>query len=174
MDWMNTIVKLAPTVAAALGSPLAGAAVAMLGDIFGISEPTQKSVKEFIENGNLTSDHIFKIKEAELKYQNDEKERGFKYAELAFKDRDSARRFNVAGGVQGKLFILSMLLLSICLGSEVYILFNGYPKGLPEVILGRVLGLLDAVTMLVLTYWYGTTNGSAVKTELLSRADAIK
>jgi len=36
-------------------------------------------------------------------------------------------------------------------------------------VVGRVLGLMDAVAMLVLSYWYGTTNGSAQKSELLAQ-----
>jgi hypothetical protein len=48
------------------------------------------------------------------------------------------------------------------------VLFNGYPDGTDPLVVGRVLGLMDAVAMLVLSYWYGTTNGSAVKNELLA------
>lgn len=174
MKWLEVIQNLAPTVATALGGPLAGVAVSALGSLFGISEPNQDKIRNFIESSQMNPDQIYKLKELELKYIADEKERGFKYAELAFKDRDSARTANVAGGTQKMLFALSLLLLTVCLGSEIFVLLNGIPKNTPDIIVGRILGLLDSVALLVLTYWYGTTNGSAVKTEMLSRAEPVK
>jgi hypothetical protein len=39
---------------------------------------------------------------------------------------------------------------------------------------GRILGLLDAVSMMVLAYWYGTTNGSTLKTAMLANSAPIK
>jgi hypothetical protein len=44
---------------------------------------------------------------------------------------------------------------------------TGLPQGASELVVGRVLGLLDAIAMMVLAYWYGTSSSSAMKTELL-------
>src|SRR5512135_783103 len=112
MDWTTTLKQLAPTVASALGGPLAGIAVQALGSVFGVSEPTQNKIAEVITNSQMTPESIAKLKELEMQYQNEEKERGFKYAELAFKDRDSARNANVSGGIQKYLFVMSVLLLA--------------------------------------------------------------
>ena len=172
---MNDFLKnLAPTLASALLGPLGGVAVSALGNILGVSGATTATISKSFQDGKLTPEQLSAIKELELKYQNEEAERGFKYAELAFKDRDSARINNVAGGVQMHLFWLSLILLVITLGTEIWVLFQGYPDDLPEIIVGRVLGLMDAVAMMVLAYWYGTTNGSAQKTQLLSQAEPIK
>jgi len=172
MDWLTTLKSLAPTVASAFGGPLAGIAVSAVGNLLGVTEATQERIASAITSGSLTPDQISEIKLLELKYQADEKERGFRYSELAFKDRDSARTANVAGGTQNPLFWLSLVLLSITLGTECAVLFLGYPPSTSEIVVGRVLGLMDAVAMLVLAYWYGTTNGSSQKNELLSKAAA--
>jgi hypothetical protein len=169
MDWKDTVKQLAPTVASALGGPLAGVAVEALGSIFGVSQPTQDKIADVIANSQITPDHIAEIKKLEMQYKNDEQERGFRYAELAFKDRDSARTANVSGGIQGRLFVLSIVLLVLTLGTEVWVLFNGYPSTIPDIIVGRVLGLMDAVAMMVLAYYYGTSSGSAQKTEIMAR-----
>jgi hypothetical protein len=168
MDWLATLKTVAPTVASAIFGPLGAVAVASVGELLGLSGATKDKISEIIQTGQMTPDQIGKLKELELEYQNNEKERGFKYAELSFKDRDSARTANVSGGTQKPLFWLSLLLLSITLGTECMVLFNGYPEGTDPLVVGRVLGLMDAVAMLVLSYWYGTTNGSAVKNELLA------
>lgn len=168
MDWKKTLSVIAPTVATALGGPLAGGVVAFLGDLIGISDPTQEKIAKAFENGQLTGEQIAAIKIKELELQSEEKERGFRYAELEFKDRDSARRASVEGGTLSRLFWLSLVLLVITLGTEIMVLFSGYPIAVPSVVVGRVLGLMDAVAMMVLAFWYGSTSGSARKTELLA------
>lgn len=173
-DWKETLKQLAPTVATALLGPAGGIAVSAIGSIFGITDATPDSIAKAIKSGQITPEQITEIKKLELQYQNDEKERGFKYAELAFKDKDSARQYNVAGNVQGKLFWMSLWLLSTVLIAELCVLWLGIPHGVPEIIVGRVLGMLDSVAMQVMSYWFGTTNGSAQKTDLLAQAPAVK
>ncbi len=170
MNWLDTLKTLAPTVATAMLGPLGGIAVSALGSLLGVTEATQAKIADAIQTGQLTPEQITKLKQLELEYLNNEKERGFKYAELAFKDRDSARTNNVAGGTQRPLFWLSLLLLTVTLGCEVMVLFYGYPSTVPEIVVGRVLGLMDSVALLVLGYWFGSSSGSSQKTELLARS----
>lgn len=170
-NWKDTLMSIAPTVATAFGGPLAGAAVGAVAKILGLDNATTETVSALITSGKLTPDQLSELKKLELQYQNEEQERGFKYADLAFKDRDSARKANVEGGTQKSLFWLSLVLLSLSLGTEIVVLFSGYPATIPEIIVGRVLGLMDAVAMMVLAYWYGTTNGSSQKNALLANAE---
>lgn len=169
MDWTTVLKSIAPTVATALLGPLGGVAVSALGNVLGVSEATQDKIADVIKSAGMTPEQITALKQLEQEYQNTEKERGFKYAELSFQDRDSARKANVAGGTQRPLFWLSLLLLCVTIGSEAIVLFHGYPPETSDLVVGRVLGLMDAVAMLVLSYWYGTTNGSAQKSELLAQ-----
>lgn len=71
------------------------------------------------------------------------------------------------------LMLLSLLLLLLTVGAEVMVLFYGYDAGVPDVVVGRVLGMLDAISMMVVVFWFGSTSGSARKTELLASAPAI-
>ena len=168
MDWLATLKQLAPTVATAFLGPLGGVAVAAVGNLLGVSDATQDKIASAITSASLTPEQVSQLKELELEYKAKEQELGFKYADLAFQDRDSARKANVAGGTQKPLFWLSLILLIATLGCEIFVLFHGYPAEIPEIIVGRVLGLMDAVAMMVLSYWYGTTSGSAQKNELLA------
>lgn len=162
--------SVAPTVASALLGPFAGVAVAGLGKILGIDSATQEAVTKVFQEGKLTPEQLSAIKELEMKYKAEEEERGFRYAELAFKDRDSARKWNTEGGIQGRMFVLSCILLVLTIGCEMIVLFNGYPDDkIPEMVVGRILGLMDAVCMLVLSYHYGTTQNSQQKSSLLAQ-----
>ena len=168
MDWMQTLKQLAPTVASAFLGPLGGVAVAAVGNLLGVSDATQDKIAQAIQAGQLTPEQLGQLKELELRFQAEERERGFRYSELAFKDRDSARRANVEGGTSRLLFAMSVVLLIITLGSEVYVLFNGVPPGAPEIVIGRVLGLMDSVALMVLAYHYGSSSGSAIKSQMLA------
>ena len=169
MSGFTDVLKtIAPTVASAFLGPLAGPVIAAAGAIFGISEPTQDKIKDIIESGQMTGEQVAALKELEMKLKAEEQERGFRYAELEFKDRDSARQANVQGGTQRMLFWLSLVLLTACLGGELVVLFHGLPVGANEIVVGRILGLLDSVSLMILAYWYGSSSGSVNKTALLA------
>lgn len=55
---------------------------------------------------------------------------------------------------------IAILVLAAGIGGEGMILWHGVPAGLDGVILGRILGTLDAAVMLVLTYYFGSTRNS--------------
>lgn len=174
MDWIATLKQLAPTVASAFLGPLGGVAVAAVGNLLGVSEATQDKIAKVIQDGQLTPEQITELKRLELQYQTNEADRQFKYSDLEFKDRDSARQANVQGGTQKMLFWLSLVLLVCTLGSEIAVLFNGVPLAVQDIIAGRVLGLLDSVALMVLAYWYGSSSGSHNKTELLANSAPVK
>ena len=159
---------ICPTVASALLGPLGGVAVAGLGKILGIEGGTVKEITKIIEDGKVSPDQLAEIRKLELEYQDHEKQRGFEYAELEFKNQDSARKYNTEGGIQGRLFVMSLVLLGACLGLEGWVLFKGYPETIPEIIVGRILGLADAVIMLVLGYYYGSSSSSQRKSEVIA------
>ena len=167
MDWKQVLSTVAPTVASALGGPLAGEAVAAIGSLLGISEPTQSKLKDAIESGRLTSEQVFQIKQLELKYKSEEADRGFKYSELEFKDRESARSMMISTRSNTPA-LLTWIIVVLVLGLEGSLLFGATPIGVNDLVLGRVLGTLDAALMMVLTFWFGTTNASSRKTELLA------
>lgn len=167
-NWISTIEKIAPTVATALGGPLAGVAVTALGSIFGSEDATTDTLAKIVTDAKLTPEHIFELQRLEQQYQENEKQRGFKYQELVFSDRDSARKYNTQSGIQTNLFYLSLLLIAACLGCEIAVLFYGCPTTVPSILVGRILGLMDSITMLVLSYYYGTSASSDRKTDLLS------
>ena len=60
MDWLKSI---APTIATALGGPLAGMAIEAVSKAVGI-EPSE--VQNAINSGKLTADQIASIQQAEL------------------------------------------------------------------------------------------------------------
>lgn len=173
MNWIDTLKSLAPTVASALGGPLAGAAVTALGDMFGISNPTKDKIGKLFADSQVTAEHLAEIRKLEMDYKNQEAERDFKFADLEFKDRDSARNMAIQTHAITPA-ALTWLIVAITLMAEAALLFNQVPPGADPIIVGRVLGTMDAALITVLSFWFGSNSSSARKTELLASSTQTK
>ena len=160
-DWKSIVGTVAPVLGTALGGPLGGMAVKAISDALGLSEQTEQAISTALSGAK--PEDLLRLKEADQRFAKDMKALDVDLERISASDRDSARKASVSGGTSKDLLILSVLLLLTCLGSEVAVLFFGYPVKVPEVVVGRILGLLDAVTMMVLAFWYGTTRGSQIK-----------
>lgn len=170
MDWLATLKSLAPTVASALLGPLGGVAVGAIGSLLGVSDATQDKIANAIQTGQMTPEQIGKLKELELEYQNNEKERGFKYAELAFKDRDSAREMQKTT----RSSIPAVLSVVITLGFLGLLtgLMTGYLKADDNQAMLLMLGALGVAFGQVINFWLGSTAESSRKTELIAQSPA--
>lgn len=156
------LLKIAPTIASALLGPLGGVAVAGIGKILGLDGATVADVSKVISDGRITPEQIAEIRKLELQYQAEEKARGFKYAELAFADTKSARDMQIATQSVTPS-VLTWIIVALTLGAEAALLFNQVPPGADPIIVGRILGTMDAALLLVLGFWFGTTRGSQNK-----------
>ena len=173
MNWTDILKGIAPTLASAALGPLGGIAVSAIGSALGMDAPTQAKVAKAFTDGQLTPEALEKLKTLELDYQNQEKERGFKYAELEFKDRDSARSMAVATHSLTPS-ILTWMIVLLTLVAEGALLFNQVPPGADPIIIGRVLGTMDSALVMVLSFWFGSNSNSQRKTELLAQAQPTK
>lgn len=169
MDWLKAI---APTVASALGGPLAGLAVGVLGKAMGWEESTQEKVTDLLKSGNMTGDQVAAIKVAELELKKHESDNGFKFAELEIRDRASAREMQV----QTRSKIPGVLAIAITLGFFGILIgmMLGTFKAAENSALLIMLGSLGTAWASVIAYYFGSTAGSAAKSELLARAPALK
>lgn len=185
-DLKGALASIAPTLATMLGGPLAGTAVTALEGALGLTSGSgEAGITAVVQSGSMTPETIAAVRSADQKHaeimsqqQIDVQKMNLDY-QKAMVDADiddvtSARTANVQGGTTKYLFVLSLVILTVTIGSEVSVLFGGVKTGLSDIIVGRVLGLMDAATMMVLSYWYGTTHGSSQKNVLLANAEPQK
>jgi hypothetical protein len=161
---MNEILAgLAPTLASAILGPLGGVAVSAIGKIFGIDGATTAQVAKVFQDGKMTPEQLTSIKELEMKYQADEKERGFRYAELEYKNTADARDMQK----QTKSYFPATLSTFITIGFFgilVAMLVFAYTPTEPLLIM---LGALGAAFGAVVNFWLGSSAGSQRKDQLL-------
>ena len=166
MNWNETLKVLAPTVASAVLGPLGGVAVSAIGKIFGIEDATVTDITKVLQDGKLSPEQLSALKSLELKYQNDERERGFRYAELEYKNTADARDMQK----QTKSYFpatLSTIITAGFFGILVTMLWNDIKPSEPLLVM---LGALGAGFGAVVNFWLGSNSSSARKTELLAQS----
>ena len=154
---------IAPTLASAILGPLGGVAVSALGKIFGIADATTAEVAKVFQDGKLTPEQLSAIKALEMKYQAEEKERGFRYAELEYKSTVDARDMQKVT----KSYFPATLSTFVTVGFFsilITMLVWDYKPTEPLLVM---LGALGAAFAAVVNFWLGSSAGSQRKSELL-------
>jgi hypothetical protein len=161
------LATIAPTLASALLGPLGGVAVAGLGKIFGIEGATTAQVAKVFQDGKLTPDQLSAIKMLELKLQAEEKERGFRYSELQFKDTAGARAMQIAT-MSNVPPILAILVTTGFFGILIFMVTNSSYK--PTEPLLVMLGSLGTAWTMIIGFYFGSSHGSQSKDRLLANS----
>jgi hypothetical protein len=159
MDWLK---QIAPTIATAMGGPLAGMAVSAISKAIGVDE---SKVGDLISNSKLTADQIAQVKLAEIELQKQAQDLGLNFEELAVDDRKSARDMQVAT----RSWVPPLLAASVTLG--FFAILGGMMFGRMSVAdntaLTMMLGSLGTAWTGIIAYYFGSSAGSQAKTELL-------
>jgi len=164
MDWLK---QIAPTIATALGGPLAGLAVDAISKAVGIDP---KDVNKTIADGKLTADQISQIKQAELAMAARAQELGLDFEKIAVDDRKSAR------DMQSKTqsYIPGLMAIAVTLG------FFGILVGLmtehfkTSDALMLMLGSLGTAWTGIIAFYFGSSAGSQKKDDLLHQSSPTK
>jgi hypothetical protein len=164
MDWLKTI---APTIATALGGPLAGLAVDAISKAIGIDP---KDVQATIDSGKLNADQIMLIKQAEIQMAARAQEMGLDFAKLNVEDRKSAREMQATT----KSMIPAILAISVTSG------FFGILVGMmtetfkTSDALMLMLGSLGTAWTGIIAFYFGSSASSQNKDDLLHQSTPTK
>jgi hypothetical protein len=165
MEWLK---QIAPTVATALGGPLAGMAVAAVSKAIGVDE---SKVGDLINNNKLTADQIAQVKIAEIELQKQAQELGLNFETLAVDDRKSAREMQATTRSIVPPVLAAIVTLGF-FGIMVMMLLGKVDSNNPAILM--MLGSLGTAWTGIIAYYFGSSAGSQAKTDLLSKAPAIK
>ncbi len=169
MDFLKAaggiLATIAPTVASAMGGPLAGMATTALIGALGLSPDTSKD-DVFKAISTATPEQLLKLKEIEQQFLLDMKKLEIDVTKLNVDNTKDARAREVATR-DWTPRILAGLIIGLYIGVQFYLL--GYVLDDKQInIVMRSLGTLDAAVGLVLGYYFGSSVGSANKTDQLT------
>ncbi len=167
-DWKSLVSSIAPTLATAFGGPLAGAAVSAVAKaVLGKDDATDDEIGKALQSA--TPEALAAIRKADQDFAARMKELDINLEEISAKDRDSARSREVnAHDSWTPRALASVVVLGFVLAGKVNI------SGEAGVLIGSLVGYVSAKADQVVSYYFGSSAGSAAKTNLLAKADSIK
>ena len=159
MDLLKTfgplIGQVAPTIATALGGPVAGMAVkALSGALFGHEDATEDDIKTAL--ANPTADQLAALKKIDADFKVQMKTLDIVLERIAASDRDSARKMAIMTHDWTPRVLAVVIVMSWGI-VQWFLLHNVIEPSMRELI-ARVLGTLDGALMLVLSYYFGSAH----------------
>ncbi len=165
MEWLK---QIAPTVATALGGPLAGMAISVVSKAIGVDED---KVGDLIKDNKLTAEQIAQVKVAEIELQKQAQELGLNFAKLEVDDRKSAREMQATTRSVVPPLLAGLVTIGF-FGILIMMLLGKVDSNNPAILM--MLGSLGTAWTGIIAYYFGSSAGSQAKTDLLSKAPAIK
>ena len=167
--WRKAARVAAPQIAHAAGGPLAGMAVRAVADaLLGKPHADENALDQALSAP--TAEQIARLQRAETQFIASAQQIGVDLEQIAAADRADARRRQAEmrdpwpsvlglGIVIGFFTVLSLMV------------FGAFPSG-AETEFSIMLGALATMTAAVVNYFFGSSAGSAKKTELMARREA--
>ena len=151
-ELLSLLKGIAPALATAVAGPLGGAAVSAIASKFGVSDSVEAVAKAIAGDPQASQ----KLAELELEY-----------AKLDAADRDSARKreLEIATSTAAPwyskmvtpLLAVGVFLLWAAINYTMLTSKDAIPADMREIVI-RMLGSLDAATMLILSYYFGNSH----------------
>lgn len=166
-DWKSVVGTVAPTIATALGGPLAGVAVKALGEaVLGKPDATETEIQTAV--AGMAPADLVKVKEAEMAFQTKMKELGVEVVRIDASDRASARAMAANDHITPR--VLAVVIVGGFFALLGYMLAFGLPKGVggSEAFI-LLLGALSAAFGAVMNFYFGSSASSRAKDDALAR-----
>jgi ABC-type glycerol-3-phosphate transport system substrate-binding protein len=173
-DWKSVVRTVAPALATALGTPLAGMATKVIADAL-LSEDATDTSDEAIALAvqSATPDQLIALKQADLQFKKDMAALSVDIEKLANEDRANARQREISTGDMWTPRILAYMLTTGFFSVLGAVMAWGVPDSARDTV-NLLLGSLGTVWLGAMAYYHGTTAGSKAKTEMLAKMEYPK
>ena len=169
-DWKKLVGTVAPTLATALGGPLAGVAVKTIAtQLLGNDKATEQEVAEAMAGADPQT--LIRLREIDAEFKKTMTDAGIQLEKIAADDRASARNREAATHDSWTPRILATVVIGGFLWC-VYAVLSGYIKELKDpmiaTLVGTMIGYTSAKADQVVSYYFGSSASSKAKDETIS------
>jgi hypothetical protein len=165
------ITSVAPTIATALGGPVAGMAVkAISGALFGHDSATEDDIRSVL--ANPTGDQLAALKKIDADFKVQMRSLDIDLERIAAGDRDSARDMQK----ETRDWIPRALAVSVTIGFFailIYMLVYGLPTTGNEALL-LLLGALQTAWGGIIAFYFGSSSGSQKKDQMIYNSKPLE
>ncbi len=173
-DWKRIVGSVAPTIATALGGPLAGMAVSTITGALGIEATSQKDAEKKISEimASPNPEVLVKLRKADQDFEVKLKELDIDLERLHAEDRKSARAMRTEMKDRFPDFITVLVTTGFfcVLGVHIWI---EIPDG-NKTFLNIMLGSLGTVWVDQMRFYFGSSKGSKRKDDALADAASAR
>ncbi len=164
---LNLVRTVAPSIASAVGGPLAGMATKAISEAL-LGKPDGSEAELMQAAAKATPEQLLSLKKAEQEFEVQMRELDIDLERIAHADRDSARNREIkTKDLTPK--ILAGFVTAGYFGVLFYMLRNGLPQhGGSEAML-VMLGTLGTAWGGIMAYYFGSSAGSKEKTDAMNR-----
>lgn len=167
---LNLVRTVAPTIASAVGGPLAGMATRAISEaLLGKPDGTEQELEQAA--ATATPDQLLALKKAENDFAVRMRELDIDLERIANEDRNSARNREI----QTKDWMPRILAFVVVGGFmiTVFLVLLGYVEGMRDPLMattvGTLIGFVSAKCEQVVAYYFGSSAGSKAKDEAMNR-----
>ena len=165
--WKRVLRAAAPVIGTAWGGPLGGTVATVVSEkILGKPDGTETEIAQAIGNGG--PEVLAKLKEAELAFTTRMRELDIDVEKIHQADRAAAREREAKTGDTFTPRALAMFVTAGFFGVLGFLLVEGKPQNGGDALL-VMLGALGGAWASIISYYFGSSAGSADKTALLSK-----
>jgi ABC-type glycerol-3-phosphate transport system substrate-binding protein len=173
-DWKQVLGAVAPSLATALGGPLAGMATkAIAGALLGDENASADDVAQAV--ANASPEQLAAIKKVDADFKVQMKALDVDLERISASDRDSARRLAATTGDPTPK-VLAYLYAAAFFAVIAFQCWMAYKQvDLPQMAgktLDMLLGVLTAMVLGSKEYYFGSSSSSAKKTEIMAMEKA--
>ncbi len=164
MDQLLNIVKtVAPTIATAMGGPLAGMAVRTLSETL-LGKPDGTTDELAAAAAAATPDQLLSLKNAENQFKLEMKKLDVDLERISAGDRDSARQMAITTKDWTPRALAAVITIGF-FGVLMYMLMFGLPSAGGGEAMLVMLGTLGTAWGAVVSFYFGSSAGSRAKDE---------
>jgi len=167
-DWKATLATVAPMLASAVGSPIAGMAVSAGLTALGITPEVGNEEAQLAEAlKSATPEDMYKLKQADNQFKLDMAKLGVDVKRINAADRSNARDREIKTGDNAPKILAGVVVVGffVVLGM---IAFVDIPDKAMQPI-NILLGALTALLVQVGNYYFGSSASSAAKNETINK-----
>lgn len=166
LDWKTIVGTVAPTLATALGGPLAGVAVkSIAGKLLDRPQATEEEVEQAVLGADPQT--LIRLKEIDAEFKKHMTDAGVRVEEIDANDRANARARETQVRDHTPAYLAYAITIGF-FGTLGFMLVNGKPATGGDALL-VMLGSLGTAWAGVIAYFFGSSSGSRKKDEAISQ-----
>jgi hypothetical protein len=160
------IKQVAPTIATALGGPLAGLATKTLSEaLLGSQDGSPDEIAAAL--GNATPEQLAKLREIDANFKVTMKKLDIDLAQIDATDRNSARQREMSLKDKTPTILAGVVCVGF-FGTLIGLMLYGLPARGQDALL-ILLGALSSSFTAIIGYYYGSSSGSRAKEQIIEQ-----